>query len=63
MRRFIRLVQAEGRWALLQIENEYGSYGNDSAYMARLKAGANEVIFFDLHKMDASPLRGAPALE
>jgi beta-galactosidase len=28
-----------------------------------LKAGANEVIVFDLHKMDASPLRGAPALE
>jgi beta-galactosidase len=28
-----------------------------------LKTGANEVIVFDLHKMDASPLRGLPALE
>jgi hypothetical protein len=63
MRRFIRLEQAEGMWVLLQIENEYGSYGNDRAYMPRLKAGTNEVIVFDLHKMDASPLRGAPALE
>jgi beta-galactosidase len=28
-----------------------------------LRAGANEVIVFDLHKIDASPLRGAAALE
>jgi len=28
-----------------------------------LQAGANEVIVFDLHKTDASPLRGAPTLE
>jgi beta-galactosidase len=28
-----------------------------------LKAGPNEVIVFDLHKTDASPLRGAAALE
>jgi len=28
-----------------------------------LKPGANEVVVFDLHKMDASPLRGAPTLE
>lgn len=28
-----------------------------------LRAGANEVIVFDLHKTDASPLRGAAALE
>jgi len=28
-----------------------------------LKAGTNEVTVFDIHKVDASPLRGAPTLE
>ena len=28
-----------------------------------LRAGANDVIVFDLHKTDASPLRGAPTLD
>ena len=28
-----------------------------------LRAGANDVTVFDLHKNDPSPLRGAPTLE
>ena len=28
-----------------------------------LKAGANDVVVFDLHQTTAAPLRGAPALE
>ncbi len=32
------LVASGGPVLLVQIENEYGSYGNDRAYMARLKA-------------------------
>jgi len=32
------LVAAGGSILLVQVENEYGSYGNDRAYMARLKA-------------------------
>jgi len=28
-----------------------------------LKAGANDVVVFDLHQTAAAPLRGAPALE
>jgi beta-galactosidase GanA len=67
--RFIRLAQAEGMWVLLRpgpyvcAEWDIGPQKRLSCPAPWLKAGTNEVIAFDLHKMDASPLRGAPTLE
>ena len=62
------LVTSGGPVLMLQVENEYGSYGNDRAYMARLKElwekNGIDIPFFTadgptLHMLEAGHLPGA----